>query len=114
MIASVAAESIFAVLVTPVLLAFQTQAVLAVVGRTAVGWGSQGRGDTATAVTEALNAHAGHTLGGTIGSAIAYMLDPHLFSGSCPAWRGSPCRFRCPSAAVEPPRVAWPDDGACS
>ena len=70
-IGSVTAETIFAVLVTPVLLAFQMQAVVAVVGRTAVGWGSQARGDTATSVTEALNAHAGHTLGGTIGSAIA-------------------------------------------
>jgi membrane glycosyltransferase len=87
-IASVAAESIFAVLVTPVLLAFQTQAVLAVVGRTAVGWGSQARGDTATSVTEALNAHAGHTLGGTIGSAIAYLLDPHLFVWLVPTLAG--------------------------
>jgi membrane glycosyltransferase len=87
-IASVAAESIFAVLVTPVLLAFQTQAVLAVVGRTAVGWGSQARGDTATSVTEALNAHAAHTLGGTIGSAIAYLLDPHLFVWLVPTLAG--------------------------
>ena len=87
-IASIAGEAVFAVLVTPIVLAFQTQFVLAVLRRTAVGWGSQLRGDTATALNEAVGAHAGHTLWGVTVSMIAYILDPHLFYWLVPSLAG--------------------------
>jgi membrane glycosyltransferase len=87
-IVSVVAETLFAVLVTPIVLAFQTQCVLALLNRTAVGWGSQQRGDTTTTFSEALGAHVGHTLWGVGGATIAYMLDPPLLYWIMPSLAG--------------------------
>ena len=87
-IASVAGETLFAALVTPIVLAFQTQFVLAVLSRTAVDWGSQRRGDHATATSDAVRAHAGHTLWGVTVGTVAYILEPPLFYWLVPSLAG--------------------------
>ena len=87
-IASVAGETLFAALVTPIVLAFQTQFVLAVLSRTAVAWGSQRRGDHATATSEAVRAHAAHTLWGVAVGTVAYVLEPPLFYWLVPSLAG--------------------------
>ena len=104
MMASVAGEAVFAVLVTPIVLAFQTQFVLAVLRRTAVGWGSQLRGDTATALNDAVGAHAGHTLWGVTVSTIAYFLDPHLFFWLVPSLAGLALSI---PLSIGSSRVSW-------
>jgi membrane glycosyltransferase len=55
--ASVALEGVFAILVTPILVTFQTVYVLAILAGRNAGWGVQARGDADTDLTTACQAH---------------------------------------------------------
>ncbi len=77
--AGVVLESLFSVLLAPVLMLFQSKFVMAVLLRKNVGWPPQQRGDRRTGFTEALQAHGGQMLIG-IGSGIfSYLYLPSFF-----------------------------------
>jgi membrane glycosyltransferase len=88
-LASVAAESLFSVLVTPIVLAFQAQFVVALLARRATGgWSAQAREDRVTTLDEAAAAHAGHTLSAGLVGAAAYALDAALVPWLLPTLAG--------------------------
>ncbi len=75
-VASLALESLFAVLVTPILLTFQAGFVLAVLSGGNAGWNVQSRGDAALSVGAALHAHGLQTIGGLAATALLFATDP--------------------------------------
>ena len=76
---SVLIESLFSVLLAPVLMLFQSKFVAAILLRTAVGWPAQRRGDHQTGFAEALGAHGSHTLIALVAGALAYVYVPSFF-----------------------------------
>jgi membrane glycosyltransferase len=85
---SLAAESVFAALLTPIQLVFHTQFVVAILLRRAVGWGTQLRRDSDTTFAEAVRAHGGHTAAAVLLGVIAYLIDPRLPLWQAPALLG--------------------------
>jgi membrane glycosyltransferase len=72
-------ESLFSVLLAPVLMLFQAKFVLAILSRRDVGWPAQQRGDHQTGFKEALLAHAGQTLLGIAVGVLSYHYVPDFF-----------------------------------
>ena len=89
--ASVVTESLFSVLLAPVLMLFQTKFVLAILFRKAIGWPPQRRGDHATGLVEAVQAHGGHTLAGIGAGLITYYYVPSFFWWFTPVLLGLLC-----------------------
>lgn len=76
---SVLLESLFSVLLAPVLMLFQSKFVLAILFRRDVGWPPQRRGDHPTSFKEALIAHGGQTLLGLAAGVLTYYYVPDFF-----------------------------------
>jgi len=76
---SVVLETGFSVLTAPVLMLFQTQFVLAILLRRAVGWPTQQRGDHQTGFHEAALMHGGQTLLGVAAGVLSYWYVPAFF-----------------------------------
>jgi membrane glycosyltransferase len=76
---SVVLETAFSVLTAPVLMLFQTQFVLAILLRRAVGWPAQQRGDHQTGFQEAALVHGGQTLLGVAAGVLSYQYVPEFF-----------------------------------
>jgi membrane glycosyltransferase len=74
-VASLALESLFAVLVTPILLTFQAAFVVAVLSGSSAGWNVQARGEAALSVGAAFRAHGLQTLGGLAAAALLFTTD---------------------------------------
>ncbi|MCP5420918.1 MAG: glucans biosynthesis glucosyltransferase MdoH, partial [Gammaproteobacteria bacterium] len=72
-------ESLFSVLMAPVLMLFQAKFVMAILLRRDVGWPAQQRGDRQTGFKEALLAHAGQTLLGIAVGVVSYHFVPNFF-----------------------------------
>ena len=74
-VASLVLESLFALLVTPILLTFQAAFVLAVLSGSNAGWNVQSREETALSVDAAFHAHGLQTLGGLAAAALLFATD---------------------------------------
>ncbi len=85
---SVLIESLFSVLLAPVLMLFQSKFVLAILLRQNVGWPAQQRGDHQTGFAEAFGTHVFHTLiAGVIGF-LSYTYVPSFFWWFTPVLAG--------------------------
>jgi membrane glycosyltransferase len=76
---SVVLESLFSMLLAPVLMLFQSKFVLAILFRRTIGWPPQQRGDHLTGLKEAVLAHSGQTLLGIVIGVVAYQRIPNFF-----------------------------------
>ena len=76
---SVLLESLFSVLLAPILMLFQSKFVFAILLRRTIGWPEQQREDRSTGFREALFAHGGQTFIGLAAGALAYQYVPVLF-----------------------------------
>jgi membrane glycosyltransferase len=76
---SVLIESLFSVLLAPVLMLFQSKFVLAILLRRAVGWPPQQRGDHQTGFAEAMGAHWMHGLIAVVAGTLSYLYVPDFF-----------------------------------
>jgi membrane glycosyltransferase len=85
---SVVIESLFSVLLAPVLMLFQSKFVAAIILRTTVGWPPQQRGDHQTGFAEALGTHGSHTLIAVIAGGLAYVYVPSFFWWFTPVLAG--------------------------
>jgi membrane glycosyltransferase len=85
---SVVIESLFSVLLAPVLMLFQSKFVAAILLRTAVGWPPQQRGDHQTGFAEALGAHGFHTLIAVVAGLLSYHYVPSFFWWFTPVLAG--------------------------
>ena len=74
-VASLALESLFALLVTPILLTFQAAFVVAVLSGSNAGWNVQSRGAAALSVGAAFHAHGLQTFGGLAAAALLFATD---------------------------------------
>ena len=74
-VASLALESLFALLVTPILLTFQAAFVVAVLSGGNAGWNVQSRGEAALSVGAAFHAHGLQTIGGLAAAALLFATD---------------------------------------
>jgi membrane glycosyltransferase len=85
---SVVLESLFSMLLAPVLMLFQTKFVLAILFRRTIGWPSQQRGEHLTGFKEALFAHGGQTLLGIAIGVMTYQYIPAFFWWFTPVLAG--------------------------
>jgi membrane glycosyltransferase len=85
---SVLIESLFSVLLAPILMLFQSKFVAAILLRMAVGWPPQQRGDHQTGFAEALGAHGSHTLIALVAGLVTYYLVPSYFWWFTPVLAG--------------------------
>jgi membrane glycosyltransferase len=72
-------ETLFSILVAPVLMLFQTRFVWAILLRRTIGWPTQQRGDHRTRFTEAVYAHGLQTLFGVAAGLLSYFYVPDYF-----------------------------------
>jgi membrane glycosyltransferase len=72
-------ESVFSILVAPVLMLYQTRFVWAILFRRTIGWPAQQRGDHRTTLPEAVSAHGLQTLLGLCAAATSYYYVPDYF-----------------------------------
>jgi membrane glycosyltransferase len=86
--ASVLIESLFSVLLAPILMLFQSKFVLAILLRKAVGWPPQQRGDHQTGLAEAMGAHWIHTMVAIIAGTLSYIYVPDFFWWFTPVLAG--------------------------
>ncbi len=85
---SVLIESLFSVLLAPVLMLFQSKFVFSILMRKNVGWPPQQRGDHQTGFAEAFGAHAVHTLTAAVAGVLAYFYVPAFFWWFTPVLAG--------------------------
>ena len=86
---SVLLEHLFSMLITPVLMLFHSRFVLGVLAGQEVGWGSQRRGgDDGIEWGEAIEAHWGHALIGTVWAILAWWINPAFFWWMSPIFIG--------------------------
>jgi len=85
---SVLIESLFSVLLAPVLMLFQSKFVLAILLRQNVGWPAQQRGDHQTGLAEAFGTHVFHTLIAAVVGFLAYTHVPSFFWWFTPVLAG--------------------------
>jgi membrane glycosyltransferase len=78
-------ESLFSILVAPVLMLFQTKFVWAILLRRTIGWPIQQRGDRSTSFREAVSMHGVQTLIGLAAGVVAYIYIPDYFWWFLPA-----------------------------
>ncbi|MFA6172793.1 MAG: glucans biosynthesis glucosyltransferase MdoH [Kiritimatiellales bacterium] len=89
---SVLIEHLFSMLITPVLMLFHSRFVLGVLAGQEVGWGSQRRGgDDGIEWGEAIEAHWGHVLIGSIWGVLAWWINPAFFWWMSPVFIGLVC-----------------------
>ena len=81
---SVVMESLYSILVAPVLMLFQTKFVWAILLRRTIGWPSQQRGDRSTSLREAVSAHGVQTLFGLALAVLAFFYLPGYFAWFMP------------------------------
>ena len=100
-VASLALESLFALLVTPILLTFQAAFVFAVLSGGNAGWSVQSRGEAALSAGRGVPRSwaSDHRRARGSGPACSRPI-PSSRSGSCRASSGSGSRFRCPPSRV--------------
>jgi len=72
-------ETVFSVLVAPVLMLFQTKFVWAVVLRRTIGWPGQQRADHSTSFRDALSMHGAQTLLGIAAGVVSFVYLPEYF-----------------------------------
>lgn len=72
-------ESLFSVLLAPILMLFQSKFVLAILSRRSIGWPAQQRDDHQTGLREAVATHGGHTVLGLAAGWISYQYVPNFF-----------------------------------
>jgi membrane glycosyltransferase len=72
-------ESLFSILVAPILMLYQTKFVWAILFRRTIGWPTQQRGDRRTRFSEAVSAHGTQTLIGLAAGFISYFYVPDFF-----------------------------------
>ncbi len=72
-------ESVFSILVAPILMLYQSRFVWAILFRRTIGWPSQQRGDHRTHFGEAVSAHRMHTLIGLTAGLLSYFYVPDFF-----------------------------------
>ena len=85
---SVLTESLFSVLLAPVLMLFQSKFVLAILLRQNVGWPPQQRGDHQTGFAEAFGTHLSHTLIAVVVGFLSYRYVPSFFWWFTPVLAG--------------------------
>lgn len=85
---SVFLESVFSMLLAPVLMLFQTKFVLSILFRRTIGWPAQQRGDHLTGFKEAVLAHGGQTSLGILVGVVAYQHVPAFFWWFTPVLMG--------------------------
>lgn len=85
---SVVTESIYSALLAPVMMMFHAGFVLSVLIGGSVGWGTQRRGATGTALSEAVRAHWLHTATGLAAAAGVLALAPQVFWWTVPILAG--------------------------
>lgn len=78
-ILSVVLESLFSMLLAPVMMLFQSRFVFAILLRRDIGWTEQQRDDHHTGFSEAIVAHGGHTLIGLMSAYLTYQYAPSFF-----------------------------------
>lgn len=88
LIGSMLAETVLSTLVAPVFMLFHTKFLVWLVLGKGVNWGPQNRVADGTPWREALRTHAGHTLAGLAGGALAWKLSPSLFYWMLPVTIG--------------------------
>jgi membrane glycosyltransferase len=81
-------ESLFSILVAPVLMLLQTKFVWAIVLRRAIGWPAQQRADHSTTFAEAVAMHGVHTLIGAAAGVVSYLYLPEYFGWFVPVLGG--------------------------
>ncbi len=85
---SVLIEILFAVLLAPVMMLFQSKFVFATLARRNVGWPAQQRDDHATRFAEAVGAHLGQSFLGAAVGLWAWWYVPHFFWWFTPVLAG--------------------------
>ena len=85
---SVLLESLFSVLLAPVLMLFQSKFVAAILLRQNVGWPAQQRGDHQTGFAEAFATHLSHTLIAVVIGFLTYLYVPSFFWWFTPVLAG--------------------------
>jgi membrane glycosyltransferase len=87
--ASVFLETGIFTLLAPVLMVFHTKFVVLTLCRQSISWGSQRRGrDGASAWSESVNEHWGHTCAGIIAAALVWHINPILAAWMSPVLAG--------------------------
>ena len=81
-------ETLFSILVAPVLMLFQTKFVWAILLRRTIGWPIQERGDHSTSFREAVSMHGVQTLIGLAAGVLAYIYVPDYFGWFVPVVGG--------------------------
>jgi membrane glycosyltransferase len=81
-------ESIFSMLTAPVLMLYQSKFVFAILMRRSVGWPPQNRDDHRLSISEAFQAHGGHTLVGLLAGWVSYTYVPEFFLWLIPVLAG--------------------------
>jgi membrane glycosyltransferase len=72
-------ESVFSILVAPVLMLYQSRFVWAILLRRTIGWPAQQRGDHRTTLADAVSAHGIQTLIGLTAAGVSYYYVPDYF-----------------------------------
>jgi membrane glycosyltransferase len=72
-------ETVFSILVAPILMLYQTRFVWAILFRRSIGWPTQQRGDHRTRFSEAVSAHGMQTLIGIAAGLVSYFYVPDYF-----------------------------------
>lgn len=86
--ASALLESVFSILVAPILMLFQTKFVWAILLRRTIGWPSQERADHSTTFGDAVSMHGVHTLLGVAAGVVSYLYLPDYFWWFVPVLSG--------------------------
>ncbi len=81
-------ETVFSILVAPVLMLFQTKFVWAILLRRTIGWPSQQRADHSTSLGEAVSMHGVQTLLGIAAGIVSYTYIPEYFGWFVPVLCG--------------------------
>lgn len=87
-LASALLESVYSILIAPVLMLLQTRFVWAIVLRRTIGWPTQERADHSTSFSEALAMHGMHTLLGVAAGFVSYLYLPDYFLWFVPVLAG--------------------------
>ncbi|MEZ5571291.1 MAG: glucans biosynthesis glucosyltransferase MdoH [Halioglobus sp.] len=87
--ASAVLESVFSILVAPVLMLFQTKFVWAIVLRRTIGWPGQQRADHSTSFRDALSMHGVQTLLGIAAGVMSFLYLPDYFWWFVPVLSGA-------------------------
>jgi membrane glycosyltransferase len=87
-LASVMLETLFSVIVAPVLMLFQTKFVTAILLRRNIGWPTQQRVDRVTTLREAMLAHGSQLVLGVVAGVVAWRFVPGFFWWFTPVLAG--------------------------